>query len=70
MTAVALHSYAPRRIAKGTVSKSGGLSVACRFDEATFDTINRLACASNIPFAAQVRRLVDAGLKLRAVPRA
>jgi hypothetical protein len=65
MSAIPLE-HARRPVAWGTPDTAGRLRVACRFDEATFDEINRLAHASNISFAAQVRILVRAGLSKSA----
>lgn len=62
MSAIDLHFSRQPRAAKGTVERNGRLMCACRFDEAMFDEINRLATAANISFAEQVRRLCQKGL--------
>lgn len=53
------------KVARGTVEANGRLQVACRFDEDTFDGVNRLAHAHNISFASMIRVLVCESLNRR-----
>jgi hypothetical protein len=55
-----------RRPARGNVDRSGRLTVACRFEEPTFEAISALCQTTRKSFAQVVRELTSEALAARA----